>query len=193
MAGSAALGGWEVSGFRGVVVSVVLVAGLMACNQDATDVGRCICPTYFSMEPCADGSPDRPGEDPTGRPESCVGGYWQLAGLGRCVTDEDCARWSGSSLVPGNADPPSSRCVEFAELGEWFCEGFTGPGSRVRRQCEPGWPCGRVRLGEAPEQHCVSQPTRSVGTGEAQGYVSICLPGPPADLVDRRCYGGWGC
>lgn len=160
----------------------LLLAGLAGC-QDGTSVFVC-AHTFGLLDRCVSGEPDREGNPADGRPESCVGLQFQWVGLGRCETDADCARFTGTELIPAGADPPYSRCLEFEPLGQRFCEGFAGPGSWFREQCEPGWPCGAGSFDYPTRQHCVSQQTRTTG---APAFITACIPGEPTDLVDPRC------
>lgn len=176
----------DTGGFGLGVREVVCLTGIvLICSVGCEEDSFFVCSNWVVlMERCSPGEPDREGNAADERPESCVGLQFQWVGLGRCETDADCARFTGTTLIPAGADPPHSRCIALAPLGERFCEGFTGPGSWIDGQCEPGWPCGTTSYHHPDLQHCVSQQTRTTGV---PAYIVACIPGPPTDLVDPRC------
>jgi hypothetical protein len=150
--------------------------------------------------PCVPGTPDRwwtpPGSDAGSdpRPESCVAEMGQHVGLGRCESDSDCALWTGTALVPAEAEPPYSRCIEFETLGERFCEAFTQVASDPWMECRSGYPCYPQYWApwEDPYQYvCVQQSTRDGSDGSPGAWITACVEGRPEPYLDPRCERVW--
>ncbi len=180
------------------MLAVALTFGTCApaCTETDSPTDPCNGMRSF-MDPCGDAGEDRDIGYRTGIPASCVSGLWQFVGLGRCDTDADCGRWSGTEHVPAGADPPYARCVEYPPTGERFCESFREAAAATCFECTPGYPCmpgwgcwpfPSWNIHSPGTHNCVRWQTREATATAPAAHITACIEGTPDPYVAPGCY-----